>query len=89
LVELITIWTGKPPGPPGNGGRLKANALIPSILLNSACTSGLSLIDERLRSSHGVSSMPAMPFCGPLMPLRTNRKSVSGNLANSLSSFSP
>jgi hypothetical protein len=86
---LITIWTGKPPGPPGNGGRLNANAFAPSILLSCACTSGFNLIDERVRSSHGLSSMPAMPLLGPLVPLIAKRRSVSGKLANALSSFSP
>jgi len=42
-VELITICTGRPPGPPGSGGRLNANALTPSILLSSACNQRLQL----------------------------------------------
>jgi hypothetical protein len=68
---------------------LKAKALTPSILLSSACTSGFIWVDERLRSSQGFSSMPAMPLLGPLMPLMMKRRSVSGNFWNTLSMRSP
>ncbi len=85
----MTIWIGKPPGPPGNAGRLKAKALTPEISESFAWTSGFRAIAERLRWSQGLSSMPEMPWLGDGVPLSTKRRSVSGNEAKALSSWAP
>src|SRR5581483_9770121 len=61
----ITICTGSPPIEAGSGGSEKTKALIPSTALNLAWSSGLICCVVRLRSFHGLNTMPAMPWLAP------------------------
>ena len=59
-ARLLLLVTGKPPGPPGNGGRLNANGWTPSISRRpSAANSSEKLRSFRSQPSRAQTRVPA------------------------------
>ena len=73
-VEARTNSTGNWP-PPGSAGGVTGNIWMPGMACSFCCTSGMIWKMVRLRSSHGLTTMPPKPELGKVI---WKVKSVSG-----------